>query len=137
MTLDNQPAFIQVGQRVPRVTATQTNQVGQIINSITNEDVGLILGVTPRISPDGLVVMEIDAEKSELGLESEGVPISVSVNGDVLRSPRSRKRRSARFPGRRSCSAACSLQARPTSAAGCRCWQTFRSWAICSATTAH
>jgi len=48
----------------------------------------LILGVTPRISPDGLVVMEIDAEKSELGPESEGIPISVSATGDVLRSPR-------------------------------------------------
>jgi general secretion pathway protein D len=84
-TLDNQPAFIQVGQRVPFVTNTNLTQVGQQ-NSITLSNVGLILGVTPRISPDGLVVMEIDAERSELSPEP-GVPISIAQNGDVLRSP--------------------------------------------------
>jgi type II secretion system protein D len=87
MTLDNQPAFIQVGQRVPRITDTQTTQVGQT-NSVVLENVGLILGVTPRISPDDLVVMEIDAEKSSLGPESEGIPISISATGGVIRSPR-------------------------------------------------
>ncbi len=87
MTLDNQPAFIQVGQRVPRITGVSIN-VGVQTNSIVLENVGLILGVTPRISPDGLVVMEIDAEKSEVGPESEGVPISVNATGQVVRSPR-------------------------------------------------
>jgi hypothetical protein len=42
----------------------------------------------PRISPDGLVVMQITANKSEVGPEAEGIPISVSPNGTVLRSPR-------------------------------------------------
>ncbi len=51
MTLDNQPAFIQVGERVPRIVGTSINQVGQV-NNIELENVGLILGVTPRISPD-------------------------------------------------------------------------------------
>ncbi len=87
MTLDNQPAFIQVGERVPRIIGSQINQVGQV-NNIALENVGLILGVTPRISPDGMVVMEIDAEKSELGPEAEGIPISVSVDGSIIRSPR-------------------------------------------------
>ncbi|MEQ1904317.1 MAG: hypothetical protein ABL888_09050, partial [Pirellulaceae bacterium] len=86
-TLDNQPAFIQVGQRVPRVIGSTVNQIGQT-NSIALENVGLILGVTPRISPDGTVVMEVDAERSGLGPESEGVPISVAPNGNVIRSPR-------------------------------------------------
>jgi type II secretion system protein D len=87
MTMDNQPAFILVGERVPRVTGTQSNEAGQT-NVITLEDVGLILGVTPRISPDGLVVMEIDATNSALGPESEGIPISIAPNGDTIRSPR-------------------------------------------------
>jgi len=87
MTLDNQPAFIQVGQRVPRIVGTNINQVGQV-NSIELENVGLILGVTPRISPDGMVVMELDAEKSNLGPESDGIPISVSSDGGIIRSPR-------------------------------------------------
>jgi len=87
MTLDNQPAFIQVGERVPRITSAQINEAGQV-NQVTLTDVGLILGVTPRISPDGLVVMEIDAEKSELGSEAEGIPVTVSATGEVVRSPR-------------------------------------------------
>ncbi|HUT12068.1 MAG TPA: secretin N-terminal domain-containing protein [Thermoguttaceae bacterium] len=87
MTLDNQPAFIQVGQRVPTIRGTQMNEAGQI-NNIEYENVGLIMGVTPRISPDGLVVMEIDAEKSQLGPIEEGIPISISATGEVIRSPR-------------------------------------------------
>ncbi len=86
-TLDNQPAFIQVGQRVPRIVGSTVNTNGQS-NSVTLENVGLILGVTPRISPDGNVVMEIDAEKSKIGPEEEGIPVSVSIDGTVIRSPR-------------------------------------------------
>ena len=63
------------------------NQNGQS-NTVALENVGLIIGVTPRISPDGMVVMEIDAEKSALGPEQEGVPVSVSVDGTVIRAPR-------------------------------------------------
>jgi type II secretion system protein D len=87
MTLDNQPAFIQVGQRVPYVQLVSLTSLGQVSN-VELINVGLILGVTPRISPDGTVVMEIDAERSELGPESEGIPISVSSTGQVIRSPR-------------------------------------------------
>jgi type II secretion system protein D len=86
-TLDNQQAFIQVGQRVPRVTSTSITTFGQT-NSIELDNVGLILIVTPRISPTGMVVMEIDAERSEVGPEVEGIPISVSNDGTVVRSPR-------------------------------------------------
>ena len=87
LTLDNQPAFIQVGQRVPRIIGTTVNQTGQV-NTVQLENVGLILGVTPRISPDGTVVMDIDAEKSDLGPESDGIPVSISSTGEVIRSPR-------------------------------------------------
>lgn len=85
-TLDNQPAFIQVGARVPRVQGVTLNETGQV-NNVTDVNVGLILAVTPRISPDGLVVMEVDAEKSALGPEEEGVPISISATGEVVRQP--------------------------------------------------
>lgn len=87
MTLDNQPAFIQVGQRVPRVASVSLNSFGQVSN-IDLLNVGLILGVTPRISPDGTVVMEIDAERSEVGSEADGIPVASSVDGGVIRSPR-------------------------------------------------
>ncbi|NQT14385.1 MAG: hypothetical protein HQ582_16640 [Planctomycetes bacterium] len=85
MTLDNQPAFIQVGKSVPRIAATRFQSNYQT-NEIVLEPTGLIMGVTPRISPDGTVVMEIDAQKSELGPEAEGIPVSV-VEGTVIRQP--------------------------------------------------
>ena len=88
LTLDNQQAYIQVGQRVPRVVRSTVNVQGGQSSDIQLENVGLIIGVTPRISPDGNVVMEIDAEKSKLGPDSEGIPISVSPNGQVIRAPR-------------------------------------------------
>lgn len=88
MTLDNQSAFVQVGQRVPRITSVQTGNLTQgNVNSIDLDNVGLLLGVTPRISPDGLVVMEIDAEKSELGPIDQGIPVSFGPNGEVIRQP--------------------------------------------------
>lgn len=88
MTLDNQPAYVQVGQRVPYINSASITTAGNQVNTVQLQNVGIILGVTPRISPDGLVVMEIDAEKSQTGPESEGVPISVLTNGQVIRAPR-------------------------------------------------
>lgn len=87
LTLDNQQAFIQVGQRIPRIVNSIINQNGTQ-NVVALENVGLIIGVTPRISPEGNVVMEIDAEKSKLGPEDEGIPISIAQDGTVIRSPR-------------------------------------------------
>lgn len=88
MTLDNQPAYIQVGQRVPYITGVNITETGQT-NQVQFQEVGLILAVRPRISPDGMVVMEIDANKSEVGPESEGIAISIlAQTGDVIRSPR-------------------------------------------------
>lgn len=87
MALDNQAAFIQVGQQVPTVTGTSVTQYAQV-NSVSYTNTGLILLVRPRISPDGQVVMEINAEKSDVGPESEGIPISISAAGQIIRSPR-------------------------------------------------
>lgn len=85
-TLDNQPAFLQIGKRVPRIYNASVTQVGSV-NGVLLENVGLILGVTPRISPEGMVVMEVDAEKSEIDVVDPGIPVSVSASGAVIRSP--------------------------------------------------
>ncbi|MFI4876859.1 MAG: type II secretion system protein GspD, partial [Blastopirellula sp. JB062] len=58
------------------------------VNSITLENTGVILNVIPRISPDGMVVMYVQAERSEVGNEADGIPISINQNGDVIRAPR-------------------------------------------------
>jgi type II secretory pathway component GspD/PulD (secretin) len=85
MALDGQRGRIQVGQNIPTVQGVTNSAFGQT-NNIIYRDVGLILDLTPRISPDGLVVMQISAEKSQLSPEA-GVPIGFSTNGTVLNAP--------------------------------------------------
>jgi hypothetical protein len=43
--------------------------------------------VTPRVSPDGAIVMQIYTEKSTVGPDATGIPIAVDANGNAIRSP--------------------------------------------------
>lgn len=88
MALDGQPGYVQVGQDVPTIISTTVDPIAGTSNAIQYRSVGLIMEVIPRISPDGLVVMQITATKSEVGPELEGIPIFISPNGQVLRAPR-------------------------------------------------
>ena len=83
--LDNQPAYLQLGQRVPRITGATVSSRGRV-NNVELENVGLILGVTTRVNDDKLLTMEIDLEKSALGPEEEGVPLVVSDDGKPVRA---------------------------------------------------
>lgn len=85
MALDGQQGTVQVGQQVPTVTGISQTTFGQT-NNIIYRDVGLILNLIPRISPDGLVVMQIMAEKSQVSTET-GVPIGFSSTGQALNAP--------------------------------------------------
>jgi len=71
-TLDNQPAFIQLGRRVPTVKTADTESGRR--PKVEHQNVGLILGVTPRVSGYNLVTMEIDLEKSEVANDDAGAP---------------------------------------------------------------
>jgi general secretion pathway protein D len=87
-TLENLQGRVQVGANVPRITGANTNNnIGGGTN-ITVEDtsVGVILQITARVSPDGMIIMNVDAVNSSLGPESQGVPVFVS-DGQVIRSP--------------------------------------------------
>ena len=67
MVLDNQTARLQVGNQVPVATqsAVSVDDPGApIVNAIQQVDTGVILSVTPRVNPGGLVIMEIDQEVS-------------------------------------------------------------------------
>jgi general secretion pathway protein D len=84
LTSDNQEANILVGQNVPFVTNSRTDSVGNIINTIQYQDVGIILDVTPHINSDGLVVMDVNPEISD---ESDKtVQIQAGVNAPVFDS---------------------------------------------------
>jgi type II secretion system protein D len=88
MALDNQEGRVFVGEQVPYITSSNIEQTGFRSNNIELIEVGLVLQVTPRISPDGLVVMSVFANKSELGTVADGVPVSIAPNGDAINAPR-------------------------------------------------
>jgi general secretion pathway protein D len=80
---NNQPATITVGQSVPLITSVRYDTFGNAINSVTYTDVGVILKVTPFITPDNLVEMIISPQISSID-PSLSVPISANVNAPVI-----------------------------------------------------
>lgn len=71
LTLDNEEASIVVGQNIPIVTGSyaQTGSGTSATNpfqTISREDIGIKLKVTPTISPDGTVRLKIEQEVSSL-----------------------------------------------------------------------
>ncbi|MFB3149578.1 MAG: type II secretion system secretin GspD, partial [Alphaproteobacteria bacterium] len=72
MVLDNQTARLQVGLQVPFATQSAVDVGGAqgslplttLVSSIQQLDTGVILNVTPRVNPGGLVIMEIEQEVS-------------------------------------------------------------------------
>ena len=88
MTLDTVAAFVQVGSQVPRITGVTggSSISGQQI-STTDVPVGLFMRVQPRTNQDGLILMDIQIERSTLGDVNSGIPVGFSANGDVIRSP--------------------------------------------------
>ena len=68
LVLDNQSASLTVGDQVPFATQSAVSTedpAAPIVNSIQQVDTGVILNVTPRVNPGGLVIMEIDQEVSD------------------------------------------------------------------------
>lgn len=69
LTLNNEPATLQVGDQVPIVTQ-QSQGVGSpgapIINNIELRDTGVILQVTPRVNDSGTIILDISQEVSDV-----------------------------------------------------------------------
>ena len=80
LTLDNEEAEVKVAQEVPIVTGSYTQQgvangQGQVnpFQTISREEVGIILKITPQINDGGSVVMKISQEVSNVAASSEQV----------------------------------------------------------------
>ena len=75
LTLDNEEAFITVGQQVPFVTGSYTNTgaangVANPFQTIQRENVGVTLQVTPQINEGDSVVMDIIQEVSSISQQA-------------------------------------------------------------------
>jgi type II secretion system protein D len=85
-TLDNQIAQILVGQQVPVATGVATTGLTAASPQVQLKDVGIVLNVIPRISPDGTIVMEVAATSSSVS--ATRVPIFTDINtGNTVDSP--------------------------------------------------
>ncbi len=84
-TTHNNLALVNVGQDVPLVTGVTTNQLGGGNPTIERRNTGITLEVTPRIKPDGVVAMIVNASKS--ALSGNGVPIFINNDGSTIESP--------------------------------------------------
>jgi general secretion pathway protein D len=84
MVLDNQTAQINIGKEVPRVTNSQVNDLGNTVNTVIYENIGIILDVTPHINPDGLVTMVVAPEISDVASEAESVEITPGVRSPTF-----------------------------------------------------
>lgn len=68
MILNNGMAHLQVGSDVPTVTQTSTSNLSPnapTVNSVNYRGTGIMLQVRPRVSDDGLVIMDIKEEISQ------------------------------------------------------------------------
>lgn len=88
-TVDNKEAFIQIGQQVPVVDGVNVTAVGTANPIIRQDQAGIILKMTPNVSPDGLIQIKVSAEKSAFKLQpGTGVPIFTDArNGTVIQAP--------------------------------------------------
>ena len=79
---NNQQAAIVVGQEVPIPTANQITEAGEQIQSVSYQDVGIILRVTPFITLNKSVEMIVSPEISSLS--SQTVQISSNFSAPII-----------------------------------------------------
>jgi type II secretion system protein D len=91
MTLDNQQASIQIGQRIRVPTGSVTAAQGGTTSAFQAENIGIILAVTPRIGPDGQILMRVAPQISSLQRNAsgaiEGLPVGTNTNGTPIETP--------------------------------------------------
>jgi general secretion pathway protein D len=69
LVLNNQTAILQVGDEVPIATQNSTSNIDSnspTINSIEYRDTGVILKITPRVNANGIVMLDITQEVSDV-----------------------------------------------------------------------
>ena len=58
---------------MPFITDTRLTETGQTINTIQYQDVGIIVNVTPHVNPEGLVILDVAPEISQVGAQTVAI----------------------------------------------------------------
>jgi general secretion pathway protein D len=82
--LDNHTAKLQVGDQVPIISQSATSSTtGTTTTEVQMKDTGVILNVTPRISSNGHILLDIEQEVSDV----------ISTTSSTINSPTIRQRK--------------------------------------------
>lgn len=73
-TVENKPATITISQEIPYIDLTQTSQGGALTNTRFKQ-VGTVLEVTPRVTHDNHIIVDIKGKESVIVGEFNGIPI--------------------------------------------------------------
>jgi len=73
---------IHIGDQVPYVESSRLSETGQTQSTIGREEIGVILEVTPHISPDGYVTIELKQELS--GFTGENIQLTEGVSSPII-----------------------------------------------------
>jgi len=85
-TLDNRPAYIRMVREQARINGFGTANNGNFQPLVEQAEAGIILSVTPTISPDGDILISLKAEKSQFD-EIGTVLVPASPTQAEIRSP--------------------------------------------------
>ena len=86
MTMENLEGRFNQGSQVQRSTGISNQGLG-VVQNFEDVEVGITLAITPRVSPDGMIVMFVDVENSSVGPLADGTPVGVDANGNAVISP--------------------------------------------------
>lgn len=89
MALNNHTAELQVGNEVPVITQQQqntTNITSTLVNTVQFRDTGVILKVTPRVSSDGTINMEIEQEVSNVVQSIDSGELTPTISQRLVKS---------------------------------------------------
>ena len=70
VVLDRHPAFLQVGDQVPVLTASAVSVAtasAPVVNTVDYKDTGIILSVLPSVNANGVVTLDVDQQISSIG----------------------------------------------------------------------
>ncbi len=84
VTMENLQGRVIVGEEVARI-GNVTNTVNGVTQDINYVDVGVILEVTPRVSPDGMIVLAINAKRSNVDPNrGQDIPFDSGLGGTTV-----------------------------------------------------
>jgi len=83
LTTDNEEATITVGKNIPYITRQDTTDTGTDYSNYEYKDVGIILKITPQISKDRMVRLNISQEVTKLESTSEYRPTTLKRTIDT------------------------------------------------------